>query len=109
MFLLSDGQLKDEAWLEDINNLLNSGEVPNLFSGDERAQVGEEGGGSGVMWRWPPAWKGGLCAAPRRRAESLPAAEAACPTPSPCKYPEEVPGGAPPPLRPPPPREPQPA
>ena len=39
MFLLSDAQLKDEAWLEDVNNLLNGGEVPNMFSADERAQV----------------------------------------------------------------------
>lgn len=39
MFLLSDGQLKEEAWLEDVNNLLNSGEVPNMFAADEKMQV----------------------------------------------------------------------
>jgi dynein heavy chain len=40
VFLLSDGQLKDEAWLEDVNGLLNAGEVPNLFPADERMAVG---------------------------------------------------------------------
>ena len=39
VFLLSDGQLKDEAWLEDVNCLLNAGEVPNLFPPDERMQA----------------------------------------------------------------------
>ena len=28
-----------ESFLEDINNLLNSGEVPNLFPPDEKAQI----------------------------------------------------------------------
>jgi dynein heavy chain len=40
VFLLSDGQLKEEAWLEDVNNLLNAGEVPNMFLPDERMAVG---------------------------------------------------------------------
>eukprot|EP00958_Prasinococcus_capsulatus_P016076 scaffold1766_cov401-Prasinococcus_capsulatus_cf.AAC.33 len=35
VFLLADTQLKDESFLEDINNVLNSGEVPNLFQKDE--------------------------------------------------------------------------
>lgn len=33
-------QIKDEAFVEDINNLLNAGEVPNMFPQDERMQVG---------------------------------------------------------------------
>lgn len=32
-------QIKEEAFVEDINNLLNSGEVPNMFPGDERVQI----------------------------------------------------------------------
>lgn len=42
VFLLSDSQIKDEVFLEDINNLLNVGEVPNLFPFDERAAVCEQ-------------------------------------------------------------------
>lgn len=30
-FGLSDGQILDEAFLESINNLLNSGEIPGLI------------------------------------------------------------------------------
>ena len=40
-FLFSDTQAKDEYMLEDINNLLNSGDVPNLFADDELLQVCE--------------------------------------------------------------------
>jgi dynein heavy chain len=38
-FLFSDTQIKDEGFLEDVNNILNSGEVPNLFTKDERAAL----------------------------------------------------------------------
>ena len=31
-FLFSDSQIKDEQFLEDINNILNLGTVPNLFT-----------------------------------------------------------------------------
>lgn len=41
MFLFSDSQIKLEGFVEDINALLNSGEVPNLFPYDERASVCE--------------------------------------------------------------------
>ena len=30
-FLLDEPQIKAEAFLEDVNNILTSGEVPNLF------------------------------------------------------------------------------
>ncbi|MEW5313906.1 MAG: hypothetical protein WDW38_005438 [Sanguina aurantia] len=42
VFLFSDTQIKSEAFVEDINNLLNSGEVPNMFPYDERAAVLEQ-------------------------------------------------------------------
>lgn len=42
VFLFSDTQIKDEGFVEDINNLLNSGEVPNMFPSDEKMQVGED-------------------------------------------------------------------
>ncbi|KIY97683.1 Dynein heavy chain 3, axonemal [Monoraphidium neglectum] len=39
VFLVSDTQLKSEAFLEDINNILNTGEVPNLFAKDEVVSI----------------------------------------------------------------------
>ncbi|KAI9224417.1 dynein heavy chain and region D6 of dynein motor-domain-containing protein [Blastocladiella britannica] len=39
VFLFSDTQVFKESCIEDINNLLNSGEVPNLFPPDEKAQL----------------------------------------------------------------------
>ncbi|KAK9722971.1 AAA+ lid domain [Popillia japonica] len=35
VFLFTDTQIVQEEFLEDINNMLNSGEVPNLFESDE--------------------------------------------------------------------------
>ena len=34
-FLFNDTQLKEQGFLEDINNILNSGEIPNLYGKDE--------------------------------------------------------------------------
>jgi dynein heavy chain, axonemal len=39
IFLFSDTHIKHEAFVEDINNILNSGEVPNMYPVDERMQV----------------------------------------------------------------------
>ena len=41
-FLFSDTQIVEESFLEDINNLLNSGEIPNLFAQDEKAAICDE-------------------------------------------------------------------
>ncbi|XP_061837093.1 dynein axonemal heavy chain 12-like [Nerophis lumbriciformis] len=39
VFLLTDAQIKSEAFLEDINSVLNTGEVPNLFAMDEKQDI----------------------------------------------------------------------
>ncbi|XP_070580015.1 dynein axonemal heavy chain 1-like isoform X2 [Ptychodera flava] len=39
VFLFSDTQIKNESFLEDINNILNSGDVPNIYSFDELDQI----------------------------------------------------------------------
>jgi dynein heavy chain, axonemal len=41
VFIFSDTQIKNEIFVEDINNMLNSGEVPNIFPPDERALICE--------------------------------------------------------------------
>ena len=40
VFLFSDTQIKEESFLEDINNILNSGDVPNIYAQDELDKVG---------------------------------------------------------------------
>ena len=40
-FLFTDVQIKEEGFLEDVNNILNTGEVPNLYPADEKADVCE--------------------------------------------------------------------
>jgi len=35
-------QIKQESFLEDINNLLNAGEIPNLFPTDEKQEICEK-------------------------------------------------------------------
>ncbi|TPX33936.1 hypothetical protein SeMB42_g07413 [Synchytrium endobioticum] len=42
VFLFSDTQIIKESFLEDVNNLLNTGEVPNLFPPDEKAAIIEQ-------------------------------------------------------------------
>lgn len=45
VFLFSDSQIKDEAMLEDIDMLLNMGDVPNIFAADERPDIVEKAQG----------------------------------------------------------------
>ncbi|RYY35578.1 hypothetical protein EON62_02400, partial [archaeon] len=39
VFVFSDTQIVKESFLEDINNILNSGDVPNLYAPDEMEQI----------------------------------------------------------------------
>ncbi|XP_062999548.1 dynein axonemal heavy chain 3 [Elgaria multicarinata webbii] len=41
-FLFCDNQIKDESFVEDINMLLNTGDVPNIFAADEKADIVEK-------------------------------------------------------------------
>lgn len=38
-FLISDNQIIHEKFLEDINNLLNIGEIPNLYPPDDKESI----------------------------------------------------------------------
>ena len=39
VFMIDDTQIKMESFVEDISNLLNTGEVPNLFPADEKTTI----------------------------------------------------------------------
>ncbi|PSN48405.1 hypothetical protein C0J52_12085 [Blattella germanica] len=39
VFLFCDSQIKDESFVEDINMILNTGDVPNLYAADEKADI----------------------------------------------------------------------
>jgi dynein heavy chain len=40
-FLFTDTQIKKEAFVEDINGILNTGEIPNLFNGEDMVAIME--------------------------------------------------------------------
>ena len=42
MFLFADNQIKSESFMEDISMILNSGDVPNLYPADEKAEIIEK-------------------------------------------------------------------
>jgi len=39
VFLFCDSQIKDETFMEDISMILNTGDVPNLYAHDEKAEI----------------------------------------------------------------------
>ena len=39
VFLFGDHQIKDEAFLEDINMILNTADIPNLYENEERLEI----------------------------------------------------------------------
>lgn len=39
VFLFTDSQIKEEGFVEDLNTILNTGELPNLFPSDEKAEL----------------------------------------------------------------------
>uniref|UniRef100_A0A8D2PY76 Dynein axonemal heavy chain 12 n=1 Tax=Zosterops lateralis melanops TaxID=1220523 RepID=A0A8D2PY76_ZOSLA len=45
VFLITDTQIKEESFLEDIDSVLNTGEVPNIFAADEKQEISERQGG----------------------------------------------------------------
>ncbi|XP_041823134.1 dynein heavy chain 3, axonemal [Melanotaenia boesemani] len=49
VFLFIDSQIKNESMLEDIDMLLNTGDVPNIFAADERADIIEKAQGIARM------------------------------------------------------------
>ena len=42
VFLFADTQIKDESFMEDISMVLNTGDVPNIFPSDEKAELIEK-------------------------------------------------------------------
>ncbi|XP_052058680.1 dynein axonemal heavy chain 3-like isoform X1 [Mytilus californianus] len=42
VFLFGDHQIKDESFLEDVNMLLNTGDIPNLYENEERLEIIEK-------------------------------------------------------------------
>ncbi|XP_022099330.1 dynein heavy chain 3, axonemal-like isoform X3 [Acanthaster planci] len=42
VFLFGDHQIKDESFLEDINMILNTGDIPNLFENEDRLEIIEK-------------------------------------------------------------------
>ena len=62
--MLTDSQITDETMLEDINGMLNTGEVPNLFTAEEKVLAAPRhlgsrvftSGGVGGVNRAPQNW-----------------------------------------------------
>lgn len=52
VFLFTDNQIKEESFVEDINMILNTGDVPNIFPNDEKAEVIEKMQGIARLEVW---------------------------------------------------------
>lgn len=39
VFIITDAQIKEESFLEDVDSVLNTGEVPNIFAADEKQEI----------------------------------------------------------------------
>jgi dynein heavy chain len=42
VFLFSDNQIKEESFVEDINMILNTADIPNLFAAEEKTEILEK-------------------------------------------------------------------
>lgn len=42
VFLLADTQIINEAFVEDVNNILNNGKIPNLYGGEDTTKIMED-------------------------------------------------------------------
>ncbi|XP_041348477.1 dynein heavy chain 3, axonemal-like isoform X2 [Gigantopelta aegis] len=42
VFMFGDHQIKDESFLEDVNMILNTGDIPNLYESEEKLQIIEK-------------------------------------------------------------------
>lgn len=42
VFLFADTQITDETFVEDINMVLNTADIPNLYQPDEKAEILEK-------------------------------------------------------------------
>lgn len=40
--MFTDNDIKEMSFMEDINNILNTGEVPHLFTKEEEEEIFEE-------------------------------------------------------------------
>ena len=42
IYFLKNNQIKEESFVEDINMILNTADIPNLFASDEKAEIIEK-------------------------------------------------------------------
>ena len=38
-YLVKESQLNNDRYIEDINSLLNNGEIPNIFNSEDKGQI----------------------------------------------------------------------